>query len=563
MRYIKIASSGALVLIFFYIGILCLIPPISKDALVHHLAIPKLYIDNGGIYEIPSMIFSYYPMNIDILYLISLYFGNDIIPKFIHFSFAILTTFLLFLYIKEKADKGIALIFSALFLSTPIIVKLSITAYVDLGLVFFSITSLLLLFRWIEKDFQVKYLIISAIFCGLAMGTKYNGLLVALLLVLMIPYSYSKCSKENHVSPLKGLSYALLFLLVTTVLFSPWMIRNYAWTKNPIYPLYDGWFQGLRGSEPVEGGEIGPGAVGGSEVGLFAKRRLVYGESGWEIALLPIRVFFEGKDGEPRRFDGRMNPFLLLFPLFAFWGIWRDPLVVRYEKGALLAFAVLYLLIALFTREMRIRYLAPMIPPLVILSAFGLRNIAKSIRAFRGPYQRALGWAIVCGGVVFFVGWNAQYMLSQFRTLEPVGYLVGETSRKEYLERRVPEYPAFQYINTHLPTDSKTLFLFVGNRGYYCDRPYVLDRDYEFYRMVKNASRPEQLAAGLQGKGVTHLLIRYDLFDRWKRDPVIFEDHECSLLNQFMKDHTKTLFIKRKYAVFMLRQDFANPQMNL
>jgi len=313
----------------------------------------------------------------------------------------------------------------------------------------------------------------------------------------------------------------------------------------------------------MEGAGIGIEAGGGSEVGLFTKRKLVYGESGWEIALLPIRVFFEGKDGDPRRFDGRMNPFLLMFPLFAFWGNRRDPPVVRYEKEALLAFVILYLLIALFTREMRIRYLAPMIPPLVILSAFGLRNIARGIREFRDSRQRALGWAIVCGGVIFFAGWNAQYMLSQFRTLEPVGYLVGETSRKEYLERRVPEYPAFQYINTHLPMDTKTLFLFVGNRGYYCDRPYTLDRDYAFYRSVKDAKRPEHLAAELQGKGITHLLIRYDLFDRWKRDPLIFTDHERSLLNQFMNDHTKPLFFNRKYAVFMLRQDFANPQMSL
>jgi len=82
--------------------ILASVPPVSKDALVHHLAVPELYLKHGGIYEIPSMSFSYYPMNLDLLYLISLYFGNDIIPKCIHFCFALLTAWLILGYLKRQ-----------------------------------------------------------------------------------------------------------------------------------------------------------------------------------------------------------------------------------------------------------------------------------------------------------------------------------------------------------------------------------------------------------------------------------------------------------------------------
>ena len=66
------------------ISILASVPPVSRDALIHHLAVPKLYLEHGGIYEIPSIRFSYYPMNLNLLYMIPLYFGNDILPKFIH-----------------------------------------------------------------------------------------------------------------------------------------------------------------------------------------------------------------------------------------------------------------------------------------------------------------------------------------------------------------------------------------------------------------------------------------------------------------------------------------------
>ena len=79
INWILLGILGVLILA---IVILSAVPPVSKDALVHHLAVPKLYLEHGGIYEIPSMPFSYYPMNLNLLYMIPLYFGQDIIPKF-------------------------------------------------------------------------------------------------------------------------------------------------------------------------------------------------------------------------------------------------------------------------------------------------------------------------------------------------------------------------------------------------------------------------------------------------------------------------------------------------
>ncbi|MBW1740164.1 MAG: hypothetical protein JRJ42_03395, partial [Deltaproteobacteria bacterium] len=70
----------ALFLHILVVGLLCSTPPISRDALIHHLAIPKLWLKHGGFYETPWALYSYYPMNIDLLYLVALYFKNDIAP---------------------------------------------------------------------------------------------------------------------------------------------------------------------------------------------------------------------------------------------------------------------------------------------------------------------------------------------------------------------------------------------------------------------------------------------------------------------------------------------------
>ena len=97
--------------------ILSSVPPVNRDALTHHLAVPKLYLTHGGIYKIPSIIFSFYPMNLDLLYMIPLYFGNDIIPKFIHCFFGLLTAALLFGYLKKRLNSLYALLGVLFFLS--------------------------------------------------------------------------------------------------------------------------------------------------------------------------------------------------------------------------------------------------------------------------------------------------------------------------------------------------------------------------------------------------------------------------------------------------------------
>ena len=95
--------------ILMFLGIefvLNLTPPISRDALIHHLAIPKLWFKHGGFYEIPWADYSYYPMYINLLYLVCLYFKNDIAPKFIHLAFGFGTGWLIFIYLKKKFDRN-------------------------------------------------------------------------------------------------------------------------------------------------------------------------------------------------------------------------------------------------------------------------------------------------------------------------------------------------------------------------------------------------------------------------------------------------------------------------
>ncbi|MBW2575339.1 MAG: phospholipid carrier-dependent glycosyltransferase, partial [Deltaproteobacteria bacterium] len=144
----------AVIMVFFCTEFfLNLTPPISRDALIHHLAVPKLWLNHGGFYEIPWAEYSYYPMYINLLYIICLYFKNDIAPKFIHLAFGLGTGWVIYFYLKQKFDRNWGLLGMVIFLTTPIVVWLSTSAYIDLGMTFFTTASVLAFVKWRDSKY--------------------------------------------------------------------------------------------------------------------------------------------------------------------------------------------------------------------------------------------------------------------------------------------------------------------------------------------------------------------------------------------------------------------------
>lgn len=511
MKRFRLSTSSSLPLailvssvILLVVGVLVLasVPPVSRDALTHHLYIPKLYLEHGSIYELPSILFSYFPMNLDLLYLVPLHFGNDIIPKYIHFFFALCTASLVFFYLKKRVSVTWAWFGAFCFLSTPIIIKLSITAYVDLGLIFFTTFSLLLVLKWAENTTRLRYLLGAALSCGLAVGTKYNGLISLVVLSLLIPVIFQRGQDDNSRSGWKAVGYGLFFVSISLLVYSPWGIRNIIWTGNPFYPL----FGTIFGTEDTA-------VMGG--MGPFVMRKLLYHESLFEILLIPIRIFFEGQDNIAKNFDGKLNPFLAIFPVFAFFLATQKRIIHR-EKIILLTFALLYLFIAFFQRDLRVRYIGPIIPPLVILSVYGLNNIVVVCREI-SCYKRVLLLSVYTA-VFLSLLINFFYIYDQFKIIRPFEYLSGRISRAEYITRYRPEYPVVGYANSQLSEEAKILCVFLGNRGYYFDKKHVFDLSNGkslLCSVIKENNDPENILQQLQADGFTHLIIRHDLWQHW------------------------------------------------
>ena len=533
-RSAEISLACLLVGTLVLIGLLAAVPPVSRDALTHHLSVPKLYLQYSRMVELPHIECSYYPQLLDLLYCLPLYFKKDIVPKYIHFGFALATAWLIFRYLRSRLPVGYAWVGALFFLTLPVIVKLSITVYVDLGLIFFTTAAMMSLLRWREKGAGWGSLLAAGVFAGLAAGTKYNGLIVVLLLFCALPFLLP----EQHKTSRQAAVRMAFFLVVALIVFSPWMIRNYIWTQNPVYPLYARVF---NGSDTDEGA---PPEMGWTH---FLARKYVYQEKWWETVTTPVRIFFLGQDDNPRFFDGVLSPFLCLLPLLAFRGRARE---IRAELRFFLWFAVLYVLLAYLKTDMRVRYISPAISGLVVLSVFGLHNLKHNL--FHSSLKsRKLSGAAFAMLLALVFAWNYHYLFRQFQQVRPLEYLSGQVTRDEYIARYVREYPLVRYVNRHTPGDAKILAMFLGRRQYYFDRDVRFKNNLFPPRAQQPPKSIEELWGSLSAQGFTHILVRYDLFNQRLQNT--FDDEQRKLIQAFFQNKLQLLHTQEGYGLYEIK----------
>ncbi|MHB8138840.1 MAG: ArnT family glycosyltransferase [Smithellaceae bacterium] len=517
--------------------ILNLTPPIARDALMHHLAIPKLWLKNGGFYEMQWAGFSYFPMNIDLLYIIPLYFNKDFLANFIHMSFGVGTAYLIYHYLKNRISRIGGLLGILIFLSTPIVVRLSTQAYVDLGLTFFVTASIFSFSRYRDGKFQeVKWMLLSSIAMGLALGTKYNALVVWFFLCLSVVFIYSRDTKKQW----KAIGHGAFFFLISLLIFSPWLIKNIILTGNPFYPLFKGSISQMVSAD--------------THMGFFQMREMLHGESLWETLLIPVRIFFQGQDNSIRYFDGVLNPILIILSPFALINksFFRDKLFF-FSFTIFFILTVFFLNQKAFAMEATVRYTLPVIPLLSILTVMGIVNIWEWAMKHTIPSKYVLATFLFSFCIVM-IGINFLYMKNYYQNINPMNYISGKESRDDFITRHHSSYAVMKYINEHTPENARIRLVFLAGRGYYLDRIYDEGASYgiaDVRGLANNAHDDRSFQGYLYSLGCTHLLVRTDLYLKSLQDNSTPETVNRVL--QLMKQSTDVIYDANGYAVYRLR----------
>ncbi|MFH1418440.1 MAG: hypothetical protein ABII12_09180 [Planctomycetota bacterium] len=207
------------------------------DVLEYHLGAPREFFEAERIAYLPHNIYSNFPFNVEMLYLLSMILHGDAIgavftAKLLNVLLAALAVAGIWLCGREFG-RGSGIVAGSLAASCPFLTYLCGVAYVENGMLLFSGLALTAVLR-LEKakgGATLKWAAAGGLLCGLACGCKYTA-----IPAVFAPWAIATVWIAFRSRPFRpGLPIA--FVLATALSFAPWLVKNAIWTGNPVFPL--------------------------------------------------------------------------------------------------------------------------------------------------------------------------------------------------------------------------------------------------------------------------------------------------------------------------------------
>lgn len=203
------------------------------DVLEYHLQVPREFYNAQHIGELQHNCYSYYPMGVEMLYLLAMClrggaYEGMYLAKMMHGMFAALAVAGIFLAMKRDEEPRGRLA-AGLMITTPFVIYLSWLAMVELAEICYLTLAVLWLREWFARP-QPRSAVAIGLMLGAACAVKYLsvGLIFAPVIAVMLPFSLARPKRLAHVAAA---------ILATGVMFSPWLVRNLIYTRNPVFPL--------------------------------------------------------------------------------------------------------------------------------------------------------------------------------------------------------------------------------------------------------------------------------------------------------------------------------------
>ncbi len=507
----------SLVSIYLLINLIgALAPEIEVDALVYHLYIPKVYIQNHRLVYIPYEFRTAFPLGMEMLFTLGMLLRDSILAKLIHFSLGVLTLLATYCFGRKHFSSRVGLLAAAIFYTVSMVAWSSTTAYIDLGTTFFTTLEIFALVNWWHSR-RDRWLAVAAILCGLAMGTKYLGVFGLVILVVGILLKLSFAGQRDVRGALRTI---LTYAVIPVLMVSPWLIKNYVFTGNPVYPLLNNVFK-----SPLMP-PINP---------TFDRAKFGMGDNVFtKYILSPWNVTFHGE-----AYRGVIGPIFLIF--LPFLSVVKVDKVIRY----LLLFCGLFFVLWLVSFPI-IRYLMPILPFLSIIVGYVIGNLVGG-NNWRNAVLSAEVVAVT--GMTLFLNlpffhplWQEGWSAGIIRQV-PYEVVLGIESREHYLSRHVSSYEVFQYANRNLPPEAKIL-CFNEEFRYLSDRTLVPVFSFEAGGIVASRNVGE-LLGHLQDLSITHFLINWAFIEDTQRGLTILQD-------DFLDQHLDPLYGNDSVALHAL-----------
>ncbi len=487
------------------------------DVLEYHLQVPKEYYHDGQITYLPHNIYSNFPMNAEMFYLLAMIVKGDtpqegaILGKFLNTLMGVL--FVLTAWtIGREYDLVAGVVCALLAGSAPWVMYLCGMAYVENGMLFFGMLSVACVGLYADSrrsgDQDWRLVFLAGLFVGLSCGFKYTAvamLAIPLFMVLcMLAFgrrrSRTRDAAEHEDPPvsvsltqrsIRATPHPAVFLLGTLMTFSPWLAKNTVMTGNPVFPLA---YDSLGAREGVWTDELADRWQQGHQVEVK--------DSPWKARL--------GRFKERILVDRRLGWWLIALSLPILFSTARS----RLDLGLFLMFVLQASVWLVFT-HLFARFAVVMLIPLCVLG--GRSVVAFSHRVYRG---------------VFFVVVAA---VAAFNTFSAGSIYADELVRKNsdihghvewFYNQCNPDSSPACYVRQLLSGDERILMIGEARAFYmpknvdYC----VLFNRNPLAEAVTGAKSPEDVIRWLNSKGYTHILVFWNEMHRLRNTYGFWEE---------------------------------------
>jgi hypothetical protein len=465
------------------------VPPHQYDSLVYHLALPEAYIRAGRLLAVDHLLFSHFPQNGEMLFTLALLLKRDLLAQMLVWSCSALAVGWVLLAGRREAPLPAVLLGCWLLVTHTAVMLLSGTTYVE-PIVMLWVTAAVFSFsHWhgmAEKQPGRRgWLLLSAVFCGLALGAKYYAGITAGLLGFFLLLRFAAAGRSRRKARAVELG---LFCGATIAVFSPWLVKNIIMVGNPVFPFLYRYFP-----------NTGTGWQGTAARDYF-NVLTEYGHGGRfleALAKLPFLLL-----GNSQRFGGGMDVLGNFGWELSFWCL---PLAVWAARGSrflrgLLIFFFCYMAVW-FSTGVVLRFLTVTAPVLCLLAGVGLHALWGRLGK---PGRLGLGLAVGLLSAVHLLLFG--FVHGVFGSGD---VLLGLEDRETFLSRRLDYYPCARWSAESLGKNDKILL--VGEqRGYYVGQDHLAataNAPNRFLAWAAQEPSPAAFAGRLRAEGFTHVLL--------------------------------------------------------
>ena len=206
--------------------------PNGYDVVEYHLQVPREWYEAGRMLPLRHNVFSYFPFNVEAHYWWAMElrggpWAGMYLAQLMHVAMVVLSVAALVGFTGRSGIAGA--IFAA---ATPWLALLAPVAYNEGGVLLFGTLAVGWAWRAMTRsEGRGKAMALAGVMAGFAGGAKLTGVPM-LMLGIPIAHGVGIIARKQK----SWLRPGVIFGASALVVLSPWLIRNFVWARNPVFP---------------------------------------------------------------------------------------------------------------------------------------------------------------------------------------------------------------------------------------------------------------------------------------------------------------------------------------